>query len=251
MSMIRLGSLAVGALLAQALFAQQNPVQFIAAGSVIDQPGSYALSRNLNVSDGQTGVMITASGVTLDLNGFEIGGIGRNTGTGIQIMNATGVRVHNGRLSRLGFGVTVMNSASVTLRDLDIRGAGLLPPEVGVMIMQSSGVVVERNNFANVGLGIFVRGGMSHGNRIVDNNLVSLNRGPLAICYNPTPTDTRSPSGDLISGNTIYGFNGGIQMAATSGVNMIRGNTIFYYSFATELNDSPSREMENSSAQIR
>ena len=42
---------------------------------VISQPGSYYLTTNITGVAGKDGIWITASGVTLDLMGFELAGV--------------------------------------------------------------------------------------------------------------------------------------------------------------------------------
>ncbi len=50
---------------------------------VITQPGSYQLSGNLTVPPGVNGIVISASFVSLDLNGFNISCVGSCSGDGI------------------------------------------------------------------------------------------------------------------------------------------------------------------------
>ena len=201
---------------------------------VIDQPGHYVLNRDLdlNATAGRAGVMITADGVTLDLNGHNITGPGSLEGVGVMVEGARGVTIRNGRIADFGLNVHVLDSANVVLEDLQISGQGIPvaapPPEIGVMIEQSANVTVRDNNFWNVGLGVFVRGGQSRGNRIVENTLTSAGTGLLGICYNPTASDPQGPRGDLIAHNLITGFNLGLQMSENSMYNIIQGNTIAY-----------------------
>jgi large repetitive protein len=208
----------------------RRPLQFNSGSpAVISEPGTYVLTRDVTARTG-TAVMITASNVTLDLNGFTLQGPGQQVGNGIVISGATSVRVTNGIIVDFGFGVMVANSNNVTLRDLTIRAAGqppiAPPPATGIMIVQSKSVVVEDNNLYNVGLGIFVRGGRSTGNRINNNTITAASNGIFGICYNPTDSDPMSPRGDVISGNHIVGYGTGIQMAATAPNNVIRANTV-------------------------
>ena len=238
-------------------FAQdgRRPVAFNAgSAAVIDEPGTYVLTRDI-ISRTGTALMITASGVTLDLNGRMISGPGDQSGNGIVIMNATGVTLTNGNVADFAFGITVMNSNNVMLRELNVRGRGLAPlagspPETGVMIMQSKNVTVEGNNFYNTGLGIFVRGGRSWGNRIANNNITAATNGVLGICYNPTPTDPMGPRGDVISGNHMAGYNKGIQMGATSAYNIIRNNTAVYLDKEIENNNTSNVVEGNLGAKI-
>jgi Right handed beta helix region len=222
----------------------------IGSNTTITEPGSYQLTRDLTLdTSGQPSLMIMASGVTIDLNGHEISGPGNNTGTGIEIMNAGGVQIFNGRLSNLGFGVVVMNSSNVTIHDLNIRASGLAvsapPPETGIMIVESTGVVVNHNNLYDVGLGIFVRGGMSHGNRITNNNVIAGANGAFGICYNPAPNDPAGPSGDFVANNSIYGFPTGISVTSTAGVNVYRDNNIFFTDKGIAMNGAPAQELDN------
>lgn len=99
--------------------------------AVISDPGTYVMTRDVTTRSGAA-LMITASNVTLDLNGFTLQGPGQQVGNGIVISGATSVRVTNGIIADFGFGVMVANSNNVTLRDLSIRAAGCpRRPELG------------------------------------------------------------------------------------------------------------------------
>lgn len=205
---------------------------------VISEPGVYFVDRNLTATATSPAIDITANNVTLDLNGYTIAGPRGKNGTGIRVRNVQSVTVRNGHVQNFAFAVMVASSANITIRDLSIRGEGLVitapPPETAILIAQSRNVLVENNNIYNVGLGIFVRGGMSWGNRIVNNNITAGTNGALGICYNPADGDPLSPRGDLIAGNHITNFSTGIQMAATSAYNVLKENTIAFRNLAIE-----------------
>jgi nitrous oxidase accessory protein NosD len=237
-------------LVAGTAFGQSNSIRSIVLATTIDQPGSYRLTQNITLASANpAAILVTASGVSIDLNGFEIRGPGNNTGTGIQVEGASGVHIFNGRLSNLGFGVVVSNSSNVTIRDLDIRARGLAvpapPPETGIMVVESSGVVIDRNNLYSVGLGIFVRGGMSQGNRITNNNISGASNAALGICFNPAPGDPAGPSGDFVANNSVFGFPTGVSITATAGVSVLRDNNIFYTVKGIELNGAPVSDINN------
>ena len=223
---------------------------------VIDSPGTYVLESDLrSFTNDRAAITITASDVTVDLNGLALTGGGGKRGVGIRISGARGVRVTNGLISNTAFGVIVMNSANVVLTNLQIRGEGLPvtapPPETGVMIVQSKNVVVEHNSIYNTGLGIFVRGGMSSGNRIANNTLSAGTNGILGICYNPADGDPNGPTGDLVYGNTISGFGVGIQASATSRYNVFKGNAVFFQgSMAVELLNNTNMDMDNTKVDL-
>ncbi len=235
-------------LAAGTLFAQQGD-RINRANTVISEPGMYFIDRNLSATAATPAIDITANNVTLDLNGYTITGPGGKNGTGIRIRNAQGVQVRNGNLANFAFGVMIAGSANIVVRDLSIRGEGLVvtapPPETAIMIAQSRNVLVENNQIYNVGLGIFVRGGNSWGNRIVHNNVTAGTNGVFGICYNPADGDPASPRGDLIAGNHIVNFGTGIQMAATSSYNVIKDNTIAFRFMGLEDAGSFNRSMGN------
>lgn len=224
---------------------------------VVDSPGLYVLQGDRRVfAPDRAGITITASDVTLDLNGYAITGLGGKMGVGIRVMGARGVKVMNGFVSNNAFGVVVMNSSNVVVSGLQIRGEGLPvvapPPETGIMIVQSRNVVVEGNTIDNTGLGIFVRGGMSRGNRIVNNTLTAGTNGVLGICYNPADGDANGPIGDLIYGNAISGFNTGIQASATSRYNVFKENTVFFTTgMAVELLNPTNMDMDNTKVDLQ
>jgi parallel beta-helix repeat protein len=145
--------------------------------------------------------------------------------------------------------VMVTNSANADVRELQIRGEGLVvtapPPEVAVMINQSRNVVVENNTIYNTGLGIFVRGGMSWGNRIAHNTITAGANGILGSCYNPFDGDPQSPRADLIYANHIANYNIGIQMAATAAYNIIRENTLVVRATAIDDQGTGNRLLGN------
>ena len=103
------------------------PVEIVSAGS-------YMLTSNLQVSGGDTtGIAVSASGVTLDLNGFTLQGPTTctgipvtscsDTGTGSGIDAATGTAIRNG--SVIGFGNNGIDAGRANrLRNLRVEGNG-------------------------------------------------------------------------------------------------------------------------------
>ena len=71
-----------------------------AATYTISAPGNYVLTGNITVASGD-GINITASDVTLDLNGFTIKStVGTAAGAGIRIgNNSRNIRIHNGSIT--------------------------------------------------------------------------------------------------------------------------------------------------------
>lgn len=88
----------------------------------ITQPGSYKLSGNLIVSAGFDGIDVSASNVTIDLNGFSITSLQSgttSTGNGIRERGQlSNVRIHNGSLAGFNNGVFFISSTRVDVQEL-------------------------------------------------------------------------------------------------------------------------------------
>jgi hypothetical protein len=181
--------------------------------TVINQPGSYIVFKNITLHTPGTAIRIVASNVSLDLNGHTLAGPGGKQGTGVSIVGVGGVRVHNGIVSRFGTGIEVSGSSNVRVEGLQISGedAGGPPPgEVGILLRNSRAVVLERNQIAaNV-----VAGGQN---------------GQLGICYNPDgAADPDGPTGDLVYNNLVSRFQTGIQTSAGTSGNVFRENDLAF-----------------------
>ena len=234
--------------------AQDRGARGVPGHGVIDMPGNYVLMNEASLRSTGAAILITASNVSLDLNGNTVMGPGGRIGTGIHIRGASGVRVGNGNIVNFAFGAIVENSNNVVLSGLQIRGEGLAvaapPPETAIMIVQSRNVVVESNAIYNVGLGIFVRGGRSGGNRIANNTVTGGTNAALGICYNPTETDSNGPRGDLVYANLVSGFNVGIQMSQNSVATVVKENTIAYRTMAVDFKNVTNLDLDNTKVQL-
>ncbi len=78
---------------------------------IISQPGSYYLTGNVTGVSAKDGIRITANGVTLDLNGFEMLGVaGSLTAVNAPIVGQVDIAVFNGSVRNWGqAGVTMLN----------------------------------------------------------------------------------------------------------------------------------------------
>lgn len=83
----------------------------------ISQPGSYVLTGNLTLSTNVTALIISADGVTLDLNGYTIANTG-NTGGGVFASGRSRLIVRNGTLAGHATGINFANVGNVLLEDL-------------------------------------------------------------------------------------------------------------------------------------
>ena len=221
----------------------------------ISRPGSYKLYNNYRVASGHA-IIITASNVTLDLNGFSATSSANATTTapapgpngtrGITVQGARNVEIKNGHVAGFNSNVTVLDSQNVRVDGLQISGGNLAPAggptEVGTTVINSSACDILNNTISSVNLGLFVRGGSSGGgdNRRFRHNgrRDLLSGGPrshtitadnlLGICYNPdgNPADSSGPRGDSIYNNHIARYGFAIAVSAGSVSNMFNDNTL-------------------------
>lgn len=122
---------------------------------IISQPGSYYLSGNLAVTK-NSGISITATNVTLDLNGFTIS---CSSGTGGYGIRAKGdeVALRNGHLSGFAQGVYAFGVDSLCLFNLTVSECSLC----GIWAFGSGARIVDCIATRNSGIGIYVGYGSS------------------------------------------------------------------------------------------
>ncbi len=204
----------------------------------ITKPGKYKLPGNRTANTGDA-IVITASNVTLDLQGYTVSAAARGTGRGIAVEGAKNVTIHSGHVSGFSANVAVVDSQNVKVEGVQVVGDNLAPnngpTEIGILLINSRACDIVGNSFSSVNLGIFIRGGNSAGNRIMK-NIVNGGANPannlLGICYNPAPTpaggvaNPAGPRGDSIYNNHIARFGFAIAVSAESVSNMFNDNTL-------------------------
>jgi len=222
-ALLRLISIAV--LLSVSAFAvdgvvliNQNTV--IAAGGFpysITQPGSYKLTGNLVVPVARNGIVIQASGVSLDLNGFSIS----TAGTG----NCDGDATHPtsscvGTFSALGIsddfpgrdGISIRNgSVTGMFAGVSFIGTGALVEEVRAFRNSSSGItiasgIVRRslaNNNGQVGIDA------TTADSLVTESVANANLESGIVALGSVLQSTASHNGrfGLVTGQAIWGSN--------------------------------------------
>jgi hypothetical protein len=132
----------------------------------LSQPGSYRLSGNLNVPPNTAGIVISTSGVTLDLNGFQLAGSGASGSTGIFAATMhRGITIRNGSVTRFGKGIDLNGLM------LEVHGVRVFAnTDVGIEVF--AGARIVGNTVADNGIGI--QAGPS---AVVRDNIASFNRG--------------------------------------------------------------------------
>lgn len=217
-------ALAAGAASAQTLITTPRAYPI-----VIDQPGHYRLSTQLNVPAQTHGIKITASNVVLDLNGFTIKGpvfcgtycppSGQASGVWI---NAANVTVRNGSISGFDYAGVFFPNFQVALEDLTLSDnyqAGVyrhsLPANLktDTMPAQLRRVVAVRNGIAGVyGYGM-----------TIENSSLSQNFGSGLFTQG-----FNNLFENVLSHNKLYGYGHVIGITAPPDVmraNVLQGNS--------------------------
>ena len=120
---------------------------------VISQPGSYYLAGNITGVAGKHGVKITAHGVTLDLNGFDLAGVaGMGAFDGVNVAGGSlrNISVRNGSVRDWG-GDGVDLASAVNSRIESVRASVCAGRGVAI---GSYGAVIDCHAFANTTYGI-------------------------------------------------------------------------------------------------
>ena len=100
-------------------------------GTVITKPGSYYLTRTLKSSQlaGDNGIVIQASNVTMDLNGFALLGNG-SFGTGV-VASGRDITIRNGAISVWGAGIAASSAQNIRVEDISVSGCDVFGIQVG------------------------------------------------------------------------------------------------------------------------
>jgi hypothetical protein len=193
----------------------------------ISQPGSYVLSGILTVPDGDTdAVVINASHVTLDLNGFAILGptdcsggspcLGRGFGSGIVVFTVQfNITIRNGTIQGMGLHGIHLNGDSHLVEYVHVRSNGSNGIDIGASADQGSSIVQHNTAERNGSYGIYLERGS------VNNNVVDVNFFGIALIVGSASqnvitrneqglllNNTASYFGNVLSGNTTNVVNG-------------------------------------------
>lgn len=100
--------------------------------ATISTPGAYVVTRNLSLASGN-GISVTASDVTIDLNGFVLTGNPGGGGHGIHVAaGVENVMIKNGVLRNWGAdGVHAWEAGHVVIRDIQITAPSPATPGRG------------------------------------------------------------------------------------------------------------------------
>ncbi|MCC6227884.1 MAG: right-handed parallel beta-helix repeat-containing protein [Phycisphaerales bacterium] len=184
----------------------------------ITQPGSYYLTGNITGAVGKIGIEIAASGVTLDLMGFELAGVtGSGDGIRTTVSSLRNINIRNGSVR--GFA-----GAGVNLNTFAIEGGHLEGLSVsscgGAGIAASDSTVVNCVASANEGTGIFVVSSTVTACTATANLVFGMSASSSSAVTHCTATDNAlagiSASSSCLLANCVANSNDGPGIAASS-----------------------------------
>jgi hypothetical protein len=171
---------------AKALAGNVTPGDAAGFPVTITRPGSYVLAGNLQAPANRTGIVVSASEVSIDLNGFRINGGGGTAGRGID-SHQRGLTVRNGTIRGFkGDGIKTIGALMVVdnMRVEENGGTGVFD------VTNGYARIVNSTIFGNTGAGVSCRNSCH-----VEDNLISANvREGVFI----------NGKGGTILGNSIY-----------------------------------------------
>jgi len=202
-----------------------NQATVLAAGGfpyTIAASGSYRLTGNLTLPANTNGIIVTASNVTIDLNGFTITGAGSSsTGTGIESASVISITVENGTITGFFTGVNAGTNGIVKSVHAVRNGSGIAAGFSGMV--QGCTATGNTKGFGIAGAGnTVISGNTANANAVgiecqssgclITNNVINSNTGP-AI--------------SAADGTTAYGWNvmNGDAGGISGGLSMGGGNT--------------------------
>jgi hypothetical protein len=206
-----LAALAMGSVLVAPAAAQTD----VSCGSEITE--STTLTHDIGPCPGD-GLIVTASNITLDLNGHTVTGASGSPGSseqvGIRLARVTGVTVQNGEVHQFDGGVAIGGGSGNTVRALNVHdnvnrnvrtGApGSCNVGDGVVTLNSDGNRIVDNRVADNGplSGISLVGD-SDGNQVVRNQVLHNNIRNVDPAGNRTICGTGGDQGPMTTGREI------------------------------------------------
>lgn len=198
----------------------------VGCGAVITQ--DTTLDSNIGPCASH-GIIVGADGVTLDLNGHYVSGVGvPGDGTvGVLVEGRKGVTVTNGTVRDFDAGVAIEGGANHTIDAITARnnvGGALSPYGDGIAINNATNTLVvnsvaQRNGpFSGIGLFGTSSNNTIQGNTVVDNDLSSMDDG---IRLEPG-TSHNTVVGNVVRRNGLDG----IAVFARSTHNYVAGNVV-------------------------
>jgi len=213
--------IAIAVLASTPVWAQRNviepsPEKLAAATralTILRNPGSYVLVRDLvDNRAGFDGVQVTASNVTIDMQGFSIIGTVAGTGIGINATGQSNVVIRNGIITGMSGGA-IVTGANATIADITASGNSTAGAGNPASIQAGNGsnisdtsVTTGATGGIGCGIGCLVRGDVLQSNAGIGITLGDQTSGYSGNVLQANDSMTVGATGQ-ISGGTSIGPN--------------------------------------------
>ena len=229
-------AMVVGVLVPHIMWADEGRIP-VSRPTTIAASGHYILTRNITIPSGMaTGILIQASNVSLDLNGFTIFGTPCCGGVETLIQIAPGVSnvvIRNGRLSGGAKGIT--DTGPPAGEKLRIEQVEIVQGISGIQLHYSGQVEILscHVNADSAGIDVSSDGGRFEDSEIIcsSGNWLTLSGRRAQVRENRIFAGGRGilvsgGGGNTVQDNTIQDGDPGIQINADSPRNLVTGNVI-------------------------
>lgn len=214
-----------------------------APNTTITVSGSYYLTQNIVATGIEGGIVVAASGVTIDLNGFTIDGAGTTGAESYGIKantNVSNVTIKNGNIKnfyRAGVYAWDIGNSGFLIQGLTVKSNGRessLGPDFSGIAITGKSRVIDSHSADNGGDGFVVTNSVIARSTAAGNGYYGIFAGTGSVVTNNVVTDNQLGvvvnGRGVISGNTISGNAvGGIfltQVSGSLGGSMILNNVI-------------------------
>lgn len=204
---------------------------------VLSQPGSYFLTRNIDMSTPGNAIEISSNDVSLDLNGFRVDGHGSGT-EGIAVTSTiNNLRVDNGIVRGWSTGISATFSNTAFAQGGDFEDLQISGNSHGGIRADSGSVIRHVTVEANTDWGIYLSdagnayyGGLIEDSVVTRNGIgveVNANNVTLRRCVIDSSINggvTVAGAFDVVTDNTIQGTNFGAGVTLTGSSNTVARN---------------------------
>lgn len=160
-----------------------------------------------------TGLVVGADGITVDLNGYAIEGVGADAGSGIEAVGRSGITIKNGDIRGFDAGVRLVGVNGSTVERLTISDTnrGISLGNFQILGADSSFNEIRGNTVTNSSSGIFME--VSHSNQVLKNSLLD-NSGSGVFCF--------AGQGNQIESNISVGNGTGIELISCTETSLLK-----------------------------
>lgn len=173
--------------------------------------GSYYLTGNITVTNGNPAIVVAAPNVTIDLNGFAITGSGPTTGHAIAIGGLDNVslatRITNGSIRNFAGAGIVTTGSAAQVHDLQISDLAIETcAQAGILATVDTTATIRRVTVQSCGLGIKISGPGT----VAQCNVANISASAATVGISATQVLDSTVSSVVSTGNAALGIEAAV-----------------------------------------